>query len=55
MYKNHKSFEDVKAWQLGRNFKNKIYFYIILLFYFYSCPTNKPSLSFFPAWRVFLI
>ena len=26
MYKNHKSFEDVKAWQLGRVFKNKIYY-----------------------------
>ncbi len=25
MYKNYKSFEDVKAWQLGRTFKNKVY------------------------------
>lgn len=25
MYKKYKSFEDIKAWQLGRVFKNKIY------------------------------
>ena len=25
MHKQHKSFEDVKAWKLGRDFKNKIY------------------------------
>lgn len=25
MYKNHKTFEDIKAWQLGREFRKKIY------------------------------